>query len=238
MAVCGILLGTVAPTTAYAATSADGTKTSLSHNGMAEATPDNPATAQSDASVTVVSGFLTLEQVPDFSFGRVMENTTARLQQGTSAIDDDGNQDGILRVTESRKDNAGFDVTAKMDDFTNDKDVVSKGFVLNLNPVAFINASNGDYSGIQTGKVSLDADKEKTVLSATKENKLQGTYQAKYSDSKDASLVVPKDTSSKDSGKTATSYKGKITWTLNAKAEGTTTGDNNNGGGQTPPAEQ
>lgn len=72
------------------ATNADSNQTSGSAVGV------------SDAQVRLISGYLTLDRVPDFNFGTVAAGTPGQLQNNSGAITDDGNSNGILKVTDSR----------------------------------------------------------------------------------------------------------------------------------------
>lgn len=247
MALAGIVLGTVAPTTAQAATSGydanmQPSKTpvevgSLNDGASAYASDDTSATAQSDANVQVISGFLSLEQVPDFSFGRTIENSVVDLQSNASAIDgDDGNNGGYLKVTESRNtaearaegDTStakGFSISAKLGDFTNNKNIVTPDFVLTLNPVVFknLNPASG-ISGLQTSSAVLTSGKgeAQTIANVEAKNDKNGQYVAKFNTPKSAQLTVPAKTAStdtKDNG--VAKYKSVVTWTLNAKAGST-----------------
>lgn len=61
------------------------------------------ATAESNANVTVVSGILTLDAVPDFGFGNAASGTTVSLKSNEATGDaQDGNDSGLLQVTDSR----------------------------------------------------------------------------------------------------------------------------------------
>lgn len=60
----------------------------------------------SDAAVEVKSGFLTLDAVPDMNFGMTAQSSKATknipLVNNQGLIDDDGNDSGLLSVTDSR----------------------------------------------------------------------------------------------------------------------------------------
>lgn len=68
----------------------------------AESDDKTPATGVSDGYVYLISGFLTLDDVPDFNFGTVAVGSTGYLVNNSGAIGDDGNSDGVLQVTDSR----------------------------------------------------------------------------------------------------------------------------------------
>lgn len=253
LALCGITLGAVAPTTVSAATSAgsiingayDSTPNNNAHlleGDWVNATDGHKATADSDANVTVVSGFLTLDSVPDFSFGRAVPNKTVRLHQGHSEIKDDGNTNGDLQITESRSDsttakNNGFTISAQMANFktkgsanpNNGKEVA--GFKLNLFPTDLVDVNSGKSTGLQTNQTTLNGGGDSAdVLTAKASDKLLGTYLAKFIKPEDASLFVP-DAAKTDDGKVGV-YSGVITWTLATGAGATD--QNNNGGGTQP----
>ncbi|WP_125772189.1 WxL domain-containing protein [Companilactobacillus furfuricola] len=253
MALAGITLGALAPTTAQAAKSgvstnpdagtftvnpAGQTTTANMNKGEAAfATPENSATAESDANVQVISGFLSLDAVPDFSFGRAIEGNTAELLNGQSAIQDDGNQDGLLQITESRtadskepgSPNKGFTLSAQLGDFVDKNGTPfaangSEQFKMNLKPQAVKLASDGSIPGnLHTSQVSLLAGgKSAEILTAKPEDKLMGTYKMIFEGQNAASLYVPKGSKSDNA---INEWKSKITWTLNAAAAATT-GDN------------
>lgn len=131
LATAGIVLGAIAPVVANAANTIpvpnnngqihafndDGTVTKLTKNdkdaylsetGNSYATNLDPnqdtGTAQgvSDGYVRLVSGYLTLDDVPDFNFGTVAVGSLAHLQSNEGKIADDGNAQGVLQVTDSR----------------------------------------------------------------------------------------------------------------------------------------
>lgn len=56
----------------------------------------------SDAKVQIVEGYLTLDAVPDFNFGTVTAGAKAGVSNFSGAIQDDGNDEGVLQVTDSR----------------------------------------------------------------------------------------------------------------------------------------
>lgn len=60
------------------------------------------ATATSDAQVGVVADMLTLDAVPDFNFGNAIPGQPARLHSNQGATPDDGNNRGLLQISDSR----------------------------------------------------------------------------------------------------------------------------------------
>lgn len=249
MALGGIILGALAPTTVQAATQATSAGSfdsqgnwqqgpkygTLSDNFAAYADGKISAKASSDANVTVVSGYLSLEQVPDFSFGRSIAGSTAQLQQGTSGIDDDGNQNGMLKITETRfnddtapvngqSKNGGFQLSAKMDPFTSQDSSAAavSGFTLNLKNKSLVATTGSTATTLATNDATLkdDGTTSQTILTAKPTDKLSGTYYAQFLKPDDASLVIPADAKGKNG---VGLYKGQITWTLTANADGTPT---------------
>ncbi|WP_125710450.1 WxL domain-containing protein [Companilactobacillus zhongbaensis] len=250
MALAGITLGALAPVTVQAATTGVGTVdgkfsaldkgkyVDLNKGEAAYATDSISANAHSEASVEVVSGFLSLDAVPDFSFGRAVEGKTANLLNGQSAIPNDGNQDGLLQVTESRKvggnpespaaANAGFTLSAQLGQFDNGVKT-SKDFKLNLTSQPLRSADDGaPAKSIMTSPVTLNASGAgKNILDVSSEKALFGTYKVLFNSNDSASLFVPEGTSNENG---VSKWSGVITWTLNAKAGATpasTTPDTN-----------
>lgn len=88
----------------------------------------------SDATVKVEEGFLTLDAVPDMNFGLTAQSKTANknlpLINNQGLISDDGNDSGLLKVTDSRTSTSGeegstttttmpWQLTATLGDFAN-----------------------------------------------------------------------------------------------------------------------
>ncbi|KRK64228.1 hypothetical protein FC72_GL000540 [Companilactobacillus tucceti DSM 20183] len=256
LATAGIVLGAFAPSlTAQAAT----TSATVGADGVVKPTgdtnkdvnslndPDNPglaiayddgegnvktATAQSDANVTVISGILTLDKVPDFGFGTAAAGSTVDLQNNSSAIEDDGNQSGILQVTDSRqnsdKTTAGFTVSAQLGSFyTTDADNPATGkFLLALKPVQLTTST--DSKDVIQGQKSIEAsltagDKtDHDVMNLKAGSYNNGAIIAQFAaqtgtPNSDAQLTVPADAAN-GSTPTAQSYKAPITWTLTPTA--------------------
>ncbi|MFD1417771.1 WxL domain-containing protein [Companilactobacillus keshanensis] len=261
LATAGIVLGALAPSlTAQAATTsatvnADGTVTAVTPNKTVNSLndKDNPglaiaydngsgdqsamgtATAQSDANVTVISGLLTLDKVPDFGFGTAAAGSKVDLQNNSSAIDDDGNQSGILQVTDSRTDattktTAGFNVTAQLGTFNhteNDVDTPATGdFLLALKPVQ-LTTSTAPKDVIQgqksTAATLTSGDKtDHTVMDLAAGNYANGAIIAQFaaetgSPNSNAQLTVPAEAGNSSTA-SAKSYQAPITWTLTPTA--------------------
>ena len=259
LATAGIVLGAFAPSlTAQAATTSatvgeDGTVTPTGDtnkdvNSLND--PDNPglaiayddgqgnvktATAESDANVTVISGILTLDKVPDFGFGTAAAGSTVDLQNNSSAIEDDGNQSGILQVTDSRTDpntkaTAGFNVTAQLGQFNhteNGKDTAATGdFFLALKPVQLTTSTNskdviqGQKSEAATLKAGDSTDSP--ILKLAAGDYSNGAVIAQFAaetgkPNADAQLTVPSEAGN-GSTASAKSYQAAITWTLTPTA--------------------
>ena len=236
IATATMVLTTLAP--AAVANAATGHATNVAGSGVAEKvsngslpmatssskddqTPANSATAQSDANVKVIDGFLVLNSVPDLGFGVAIAGNTVKLHDGNSMRRDDGNDQGTLEVVDSRDgENAnGFTVTASLGQFANTQNVnfdTSKGnFVLTLNNVGV--AQQKEFGAESTIKgLSLtagDADATKnsgTVLKAAANSR--GTHTFVYRNTTtDATLSVP-------AGAAADEYSASITWTLTPSA--------------------
>ncbi|MCL0318944.1 WxL domain-containing protein [Apilactobacillus xinyiensis] len=187
------------------------------------------AQGHSDANVTITQGYLTLDAVPDLSFGTIGKNTssnsgkvTQKLINNASAIDDDGNADGRLAVTDSREnDTKGYTLKAKLDNFKNLSNTNSPNhadWVLTLNkPSNAKNMNNAAYS-FGTPNITSNGSMEKSVLTSNVGG--SGTTQANYNTRDSATLSFDNNV---DQGK----YAAVITWTLspNTDNSGTTSGN-------------
>lgn len=92
-----------------------------------------------------------MDKVPDFGFGTAAAGSKVDLQNNDSEIDNDGNQSGILQVTDSRvvaatKKTAGFDLSAQLGKF-GASNATANPFILTLNPVQ-LTTSTGSNSAI------------------------------------------------------------------------------------------
>lgn len=195
-------------------------------------TETGTAEAYSNAAVQVINGVLVLDKVPDFNFGAAAQKTTKALQDNTKHEGNyeatDGNDEGVLQVTESRSKAPGFTLQAKLADFVNaDGSKITKGglggdFELNLeaapltlNDEAYTNGNIPYTTLAQNLKAGGDAA---TVMSQAGK---VGTFAAKFNTADLASLYVG------DMGKTdadspsVQSVHSTVTWTLNAKATAT-----------------
>ncbi|RHW51377.1 hypothetical protein DS831_04970 [Bombilactobacillus bombi] len=186
----------------------------------AENVQDGSATAQSDASVKVIDGFLVLQSVPDFGFGTSVAGQTVPLYDFSDIAKNDGNQNGQLQVIDSRqstpgaKDGMGFNVTAKLDNFTSSEAKPQKGGNFALTFGRITEEKSGSAFNLITDKdarAEEGATTPTTVLNALDKHSY-GNHTFYYkANSNDAKLSVPDNTS-------AGSWTSVITWTLNGKA--------------------
>lgn len=231
---------------------ADTTTATVASDGTSTAADGTVVDSKtSTVSVTVLSGILTLDAVPDFSFRAVdgakvslKSNTTDNSNNSAGAAtandgNSDGNNTGLLQVTDSRvsiSDNnpisAGFTLGAKistLQPFNSDDKPIS-GFELTLNPQALINAQ-GNSIDINNSHALFS---NKAVLSDTKTSDTNvidldsgeyspGVVSATFSQFTDgASLYLPKG-STGTSTKEKREYNAVITWTLTPKPQSTVT---------------
>ena len=235
IATATMVLTTLAP--AAVANAATGHATNVAGSGVAQEVSDGSlpmatsstandtksgsATAQSDANVKVIDGFLVLNSVPDLGFGVAIAGNTVKLHDGNSMRRDDGNDQGTLEVVDSRDgENAnGFTVTASLGQFANTQNVnfdTSKGnFVLTLNDVGVAQqkefGAESTIKGLSLTAGDEDATKNSgTVLKAAANSR--GTHTFVYRNTTtDATLSVP-------AGAAADEYSASITWTLTPSA--------------------
>ncbi|WP_164508333.1 WxL domain-containing protein [Companilactobacillus kedongensis] len=219
--------------------------------GMAVAFDDGAgnigaAQAFSDANVTVIDGLLTLDKVPDFGFGTAAAGGPAvDLQNNSSTIKDDGNDSGILQVTDSRTDKnaaasnttktAGFNVTAQLGNFkatngTPAEGFDGSGFILNMNPVQLTSSTNANdvIQGANSETASLVSGdtKDTPVMALDAGSYSKGAIIAQFGaktgePNSDVQLKVPSTAAGKDSP-SSISYNSIITWTLTPTAMNTT----------------
>ena len=231
IATATMVLTTLAP--AAVANAATGHATNVAGSGVAQEVSDGSlpmatsstandtksgsATAQSDANVKVIDGFLVLNNVPDLGFGVAIAGNTVKLHDGNSMRDDDGNAQGILEVVDSRKTDSanGFTVTASLGQFTDSNNSAfttgsdGSSFVLTLNRVGVQQYEQFDGEGTKGGLELTAGDTTKnsgTVLQTGKNSR--GTHTFKYQKASDeATLSVP-------ASAKADEYSAAITWTL------------------------
>lgn len=190
--------------------------------GKNDATSGANAVGTSEAQVRLVSGYLTLDRVPDFNFGTVAAGSTAELQNNSGAIADDGNSDGILQVTDSRStsgsgataltDGMGYTVSVQLGSFYKltggaRGGSAQNGFTLNIPQLSgsAINADSGTTAAFQGAAVVAGGDAE-NLLSAAR-GQSYGTTSVSMVKGSGINLETNK---AVDDG----SYDAPITWTL------------------------
>ena len=196
------------------------------------------ASAQSNANVTVQSGLLTLDSVPDFGFANAAEGTTVALDNNNyddKAADSQGTDK--LTVTESRTGEPGFSVDASISTFTPKgatDQTGAKPYILNLASTRLKDdkgGSVGTQGAVNTGDINISGDSTNTnstsaasgtVINLTKGSYKPGAINASFNkDADDAFLNLDK---GKTTGTTTgtKSYNATITWTLTAAPKTTT----------------
>lgn len=138
----------------------------------------------SDATVKVEEGFLTLDAVPDMNFGLTAQSKTANknlpLINNQGLISDDGNDSGLLKVTDSRTSTSGeegstttttmpWQLTATLGDFANvDGTAVANlsDWAINLKQTSGENTSCKMPSLYQPKLVSGDKTQHRVMQSA------------------------------------------------------------------------
>lgn len=207
---------------------------------------DDPTKATSNVSVTVLSGILTLEAVPNFNFGSVMQGSTAKLKNNTvdttgyNSTDktkpitagEDGNNNGLLEVIDSRNKTdkmPGFTLSASMGPLkTVDSDSTDDlNAVLHLSAIPLL---DGDKNNVSTSSadqmtqaVSIDSKEGNTanVMDLKAGDYNAGIISASFTTPDSASLhVLGSGDNTKQSAKNMNAV---ITWTLTAKPTVTTT---------------
>lgn len=179
----------------------------------------------SDATVKVEEGFLTLDAVPDMNFGLTAQSKTANknlpLINNQGLISDDGNDSGLLKVTDSRTATSGADgstttttmpwqLTATLGDFANvDGTAVANlsDWAINLKQTSGENTSGKMPSLYQPKLVSGDKTQHRVMQSA--QGTGYGSTSVYYNKANTASLDM-------GANVPAGQYDAPITWTLNA----------------------
>ncbi|CAJ2231467.1 WxL domain-containing protein [Companilactobacillus paralimentarius] len=193
------------------------------------------ATAQSNANVTVQSGLLTLDAVPDFGFGNAAEGTTVALANndvnGNPATDSQGQ--GKLTVTESRKNAPGFTLNASISDFTNKADSSdTKAYSLNLKPTELKDDQGASISTglkLMTNDITInsaDTGAGKALIDLKPESYNDGPINASFTTAENDAMLDLKTadgTTGGDAKNSSTkSYNATVTWTLTAKPQNAT----------------
>ena len=179
----------------------------------------------SDATVRVQEGFLTLDAVPDMNFGLTAQSKTANknlpLINNQGLISDDGNDSGLLKVTDSRTSTSGeegstttttmpWQLTATLGDFANvDGTAVANlsDWAINLKQTSGENTSGKMPSLYQPKLVSGDKTQHRVMQSA--QGTGYGSTSVYYNKANTASLDM-------GANVPAGQYDAPITWTLNA----------------------
>ena len=179
----------------------------------------------SDATVKVQEGFLTLDAVPDMNFGLTAQSKTANknlpLINNQGLISDDGNDSGLLKVTDSRTSTSGeegstttttmpWQLTATLGDFANvDGTAVANlsDWAINLKQTSGENTSGKMPSLYQPKLVSGDKTQHRVMQSA--QGTGYGSTSVYYNKANTASLDM-------GANVPAGQYDAPITWTLNA----------------------
>ena len=179
----------------------------------------------SDATVKVEEGFLTLDAVPDMNFGLTAQSKTANknlpLINNQGLISDDGNDSGLLKVTDSRTSTSSADgstttttmpwqLTAMLGDFANvDGTAVANlsDWAINLKQTSGENTSGKMPSLYQPKLVSGDKTQHRVMQSA--QGTGYGSTSVYYNKANTASLDM-------GANVPAGQYDAPITWTLNA----------------------
>lgn len=242
-------LGTSGETTDTGTTSGGTADTGSSTTGDDTTTTDKEA--QSTVTVNVLSGILTLDAVPDFSFGSMMIGSTAKLasntvdtsdfntdgSQGTLTAGKDGNSDGVLQMTDSRNtsgsDNMpGFTLTASMgklheSELGNADNALTA--ILNLSAIPLVDNDNENVSNTESNLYTKDAaitsdTNTATVIQMEKGKYRPGIIKAKFNTPDSASLTIPKDGQTVTASKDPSAKKmnAVVTWTLSANPSVTT----------------
>ena len=174
----------------------------------------------SDATVKVEEGFLTLDAVPDMNFGLTAQSKTANknlpLINNQGLISDDGNDSGLLKVTDSRTSTSGeegstttttmpWQLTATLGDFAN----VDGTAVANLSDWAInLKQTSGENPSLYQPKL-VSGDKTQHRVMQSAQGTGYGSTSVYYNKANTASLDM-------GANVPAGQYDAPITWTLNA----------------------
>lgn len=192
---------------------------------------DGKAEATSNVTVNVLSGILTLEAVPDFNFGSMMQGTTAKLKSNNvvKPVDDpnktygeDGNSSGLLEVIDSRNQSAkmpGFTLSATMGNLTSLDGQTSLPAILYLSGLPLVDGDNNNISTTSDDKKTEAATIKSNGASAPIISLTAGSYNAgiistQFTTPDSASLEIPG--AGDNSQQSAKNMNAVITWTLNA----------------------
>ncbi|WP_307994443.1 WxL domain-containing protein [uncultured Weissella sp.] len=178
----------------------------------------------SDAAVEGKSGYLTLDAVPDMNFGMTAQSSKATknipLVNNQGLIDDDGNDSGLLSVTDSRSQvsedgktttTMPWQLTATLGSFSAVKGDTalsdSSTWGINLKQKTGTN-SNGTMPGLYQPSLK-SGDKAQHQVMQSAEGNGTGTTSVYYNKANTASLDMGQNVAPGQ-------YDAPITWTLNA----------------------
>lgn len=218
----GLLMGGTALSLMGTAVHAD------NHLPAATSTTANDASGsvsgQSDATVKVENGYLTLDAVPDMNFGMTAQSSKATknipLTNNQGLIDDDGNDSGLLKVTDSRSQTSAdgktttsmpWQLTASLGNFSAVNGATtlsdSSDWAINLKQTSGEN-TNGALPEIDQVTLKSGDNAQHQVMKATAGRGIGSTsvyYNKASSASLDMGANIP-----------AGQYDAPITWNLNA----------------------
>lgn len=219
-------------------TSSDNSTDSKSIVTALDATTDAADSKASNVSVTVLSGILTLDAVPDFNFGNMAPGSTVKLKSNDADVSDfntdkdsgtvnagiDGNKNGYLQVTDSRNltdssNMPGFQLTASIGQLQTSDNTQTLDDILHLNSLNLVNSNDENVSNsgstLKTNDVDISSldGKAQTVMNLKKGEYNPGVIRATYNTPDSANLTIP---SSSSSSKEAKNMNAVVTWTLTA----------------------
>jgi len=207
---------------------------------------NTPNQDTSTVSVTVLSGILTLEAVPDFNFGTMTVGSTSKLKSNTVDTDGfmldngtntdratagrDGNTNGLLEVVDSRnslKTMPGFTLSASIGNLNQimSSDDPALPAILHLSSVPLLDDENNNVSAtgtdLQTEKTSTSSPlaNDGVATSATVMNMLPGSYNGgliKATFNTPDSASLEIPGTSNNTNTSSKKMNAVITWTLNA----------------------
>lgn len=214
------------------ATSADITPTSADSDTTTVAS-GSPAT--STVTVNVLSGILTLNAVPDFNFGTMMQGATAKLKNNdvdtplpendpNKTYGKDGNDSGLLKIIDSRNQSSkmpGFTLSASIGNLQNIDATEKLPAILRLSAMPLLDGDDNNITATSSDQKTLPATIDSRdqgtlvpVISLSSGDYNAGIISAKFNTPDSASLEIPsKGDNSKESSKNMNAI---ITWTLNA----------------------
>ncbi|TGD23552.1 hypothetical protein EGT49_05740 [Companilactobacillus suantsaicola] len=195
----------------------------------------------STVTVTVLSGILTLDAVPDFNFGTMSKGTTVKLKNNTADTDGfttdsdtgannagiDGNSDGYLQVTDSRNltdpsKMPGFQLSASIGKLNIASNETSESLdaILHLSALNLVDDENNNVTNsdtlLKTKAVDISSvdGNDQTVIDMKSGTYNPGVIRAKYNTPDAASLTIPNDGTG--STKSSKNMNAVVTWTLTA----------------------